>query len=75
MSRHKTSCVWPVPSAFMAASFAANRPAKWTDDCLRARQYVISPSVKMRLMNRSPYRSRTLAIRGMSVASRPRPMI
>ena len=26
--RHSTSGEWPVPSAFIAASFAANRPAK-----------------------------------------------
>ena len=40
---------WPVPSAFIAASFAANRPAKWIAGSRRRVQYAISPSVKMRL--------------------------
>ena len=35
----------------------------------------ISPSVKMRRMNRSPYRSIVAAMRGMSVASMPSPMM
>ena len=53
-SRHSTPCEWPVPSAFIAASFAANRPAKWIAGTRRRVQYAISPSVKMRRRNRSP---------------------
>src|SRR5438552_13554098 len=41
----------------------------------RRAQYAISPSVKMRRMKRSPYRAIVAAMRGMSVASRPRPMM
>ena len=36
-SRQSTPCEWPVPSAFIAASFAANRPAKWMAGTRRAR--------------------------------------
>lgn len=38
-------------------------------------QYAISPSVKIRLMKRSPNRSMVAAILGMSVASMPSPMM
>src|SRR5262249_49640814 len=38
-------------------------------------QYAISPSVKTRRRNRSPYRSNTSASRGMSVRSTPSPTI
>src|ERR1700688_4794043 len=39
----------------------------------RRTQYAISPSVKTRRRNRSPYRSIVAAMRSISVASRPRP--
>src|ERR1700731_2582577 len=41
----------------------------------RRAQYAISPSVKMRRRNRSPYLSIVAAMRSISVASRPSPMI
>jgi hypothetical protein len=34
-SRHSTPCEWPVPSAFIAASLDAKRPAKCIAGCLR----------------------------------------
>jgi YfiH family protein len=64
-----------VPRAFIAASFEAKRPAKWIAGSRRRVQYAISPSVKMRVRKRVPYRSMVLTMRGMSVASIPRPMI
>src|ERR1700681_3717307 len=41
----------------------------------RRAQYSISPSVKTRRRNRSPYRSIVAAMRSISVASSPRPMM
>src|SRR5579862_2566831 len=41
----------------------------------RRAQYAISPSVKTRRRNRSPYRSIVAAMRSISVASRPSPMM
>ena len=53
-ARQRTFCVCPVPSAFIAASFAAKRAAKWMAGVRRRLQYAISPSVKIRRTNRSP---------------------
>ena len=61
-----------VPSAFIAASFAAKRPATCSAKargCRRARR--ISPSRKTRERKRSPWRSSTPAMRSTSVRSRP----
>src|SRR3984893_1021571 len=45
------------------------------DGTRRRAQYSISPSVKTRRRNRSPYRSIVAAMRSISVVSRPRPMM
>src|SRR5262249_57823449 len=62
----------PVPSAFIAASFAANRPATCSANargCRRRRR--ISPGEKIRARKRSPNRSIARATRGTAARSRP----
>ena len=64
-----------MPSAFIAASLAANLAANDEAASRLRRQYATSSSVKTRLTNRSPYRSMAAAIREISVASMPMPMM
>jgi hypothetical protein len=56
-STHLTPRLQPVPSAFIAASFAANRPAYRSYLFLNRSQYSRSLVVYMRLKNTSPCRS------------------
>src|SRR5207302_62329 len=56
-------------------SLAANRAAKWGAGCRWRVQYAISPAVNTRCRKRSPCRSIAPAIRPISVASRPSPMM
>src|SRR5262249_11140582 len=62
----------PVPRAFIAASFAAKRPATCSANARGwRRDRRISPSRKTRARKRSACRSRTSATRPTSVRSRP----
>src|SRR5712692_6157918 len=74
MSVQETPRAQPVPSAFITASLAANRPAKnWTRSG-PVPAWVCSPSVKSRLAKRSPWRSSAARIRSISTRSIPWPM-
>ena len=55
MSTHRTPRLQPVPNAFIAASFTANRPAYRSYLSLNCSQYSLSSSVKIR-------RKKTLAL-------------
>ncbi len=56
-STHRTPRRQPVPSAFIAASFAANRPAYRSYLFLNCSQYSRSLAVYTRRRNTSPCRS------------------
>src|SRR5712672_3792258 len=74
-STQRTPRRQPVPSAFIAASLAAKRPAYRSNLFLNRSQYSISLGVKTRSRNRWPWRSIAARTRGTSAISTPRPMI
>jgi purine-nucleoside/S-methyl-5'-thioadenosine phosphorylase / adenosine deaminase len=74
-STHLTPRRQPVPSAFIAASFAANRPAYRSYLFLKRSQYSRSLVVYTRLKNTSPCRSIAPWMRSTSAMSTPIPMI
>ena len=74
-STHRTPRDQPVPSAFIAASFAANRPAYLSYLFLKRSQYSLSRAVNSRLRNVSPYRSIAACTRPTSAMSTPNPTI
>src|SRR6266704_2006166 len=74
-STHLTPRRQPVPSAFIAASFAANRPAYRSYLFLNCSQYSRSFAVYTRLRNTSPWRSIAAWMRPTSAMSTPIPMI
>src|SRR6266851_1923987 len=74
-STHLTPRLQPVPSAFIAASFTANRPAYRSYLFLNCSQYATSSSVYTRRRNLSLCDSITSRIRGTSATSIPMPTI
>jgi len=56
-STHRTPRLHPVPKAFIAASFAANRPAYLSYLFRNLSQYSLSAAVYTRRKNGSPCRS------------------
>src|SRR5579864_305323 len=75
MSTHRTPRLQPVPSAFIAASFTANRPAYRSYLFLNRSQYSRSLAVKIRRKNTSPCRSIAPRMRSTSAMSIPMPTI
>jgi hypothetical protein len=74
-STHRTPRLHPVPNAFIAASFAANRPAKRSYLFLNCSQYSLSAPVYTRRRNAAPCRSIAARIRPTSAKSTPMPII
>src|SRR5579872_5778874 len=74
-STHRTPRLHPVPSAFIAASFAANRPANLSYLFLNFSQYSRSAVVYSLCKIVSPCRSIAAFIRPTSAISTPSPMI
>src|SRR5216684_6895388 len=74
-STHLTPRLQPVPSAFIAASFTANRPAYRSYLFLNCSQYATSSSVYTPRRNLSLCDSITSRLRGTSATSIPMPTI
>src|SRR5580704_7404544 len=74
-STHRTPRLQPVPKAFIAASFAANRPAYRSYLFRNLSQYSLSATVNTRRKNGSPCRSMAFCILPTSAKSTPMPII